>query len=92
VAPLLGCNRRNALHHLCCPGCAGLGFEIIDHVMLDLIPPVRMIVIDRQCSRPGEPKYPSALAPPISHELRANSLETVQGRRAALRQRWRKEK
>src|SRR5262249_50675198 len=36
--------------------CARLRFQIVDHVLLDLVTLVRMIMVDRQRRRAGEPK------------------------------------
>src|SRR5262249_62347918 len=41
--------------------CARLCFQIVDHVLLDLVTLVRMIMIDRQRRRAGEPKKLAAL-------------------------------
>ena len=51
--------------------------EVVDHVLLDLITLVRMIMIDRQRGRSGEPKNLSALDLDGGHERHEHALVIV---------------
>src|SRR5499426_3647222 len=56
---------------------AGLRLEIVDHVLLDLITLVRMVVIDRQRGGAGKPKKLSALDLDGRYERHEHALVVV---------------